>query len=92
MKKDTPPPYQDVLFIDSSNGTKFIIGSTFQSKEKEVFEGTEYPVCRLAVSSASHPFFTKTKKFIDFEKISSEQRAGAKKARETERNGKRKIN
>lgn len=67
MKKDAHPDYQDVLFIDSSTGTKFVIGSTLKTKETEKFEGKEYPVCRVAVSSASHPFYTKSKKFIDTE-------------------------
>lgn len=67
MKKDTHPEYQDVLFVDSSNGTKFLIGSTIQPKETEKFEGKEYPVYRVAVSSASHPFFTKANQFIDAE-------------------------
>ncbi len=38
-----------------------------QPKEKEVFEGKEYPVYRVPVSSASHPFFTGSKQFIDSE-------------------------
>jgi large subunit ribosomal protein L31 len=67
MKKDTHPPYQEVLFVDSSNGFKFVCGSTLQPKEKEVFEGKEYPVYRVAVSSSSHPFFTKSKQFMDTE-------------------------
>lgn len=67
MKKQGHPPYQDVLFIDSATGFKFICGSTLQTKEKEVFEGKEYPVYRAAVSSASHPFFTKSKQLIDSE-------------------------
>jgi large subunit ribosomal protein L31 len=67
MKKKTHPPYQEVLFIDSSNGYKFVCGSTLQPKEKEEFEGKEYPVYRLSVSSSSHPFFTKSKQFIDTE-------------------------
>ena len=67
MKKQGHPPYQDVLFVDSSTGHKFVCGSTMQPKEKEVFEGKEYPVCRLPVSSASHPFFTGSKQFIDSE-------------------------
>lgn len=66
-KKDTHPPYQDVLFVDSATGAKFLIGSTLQTKEKEMFEGKEYPVCRVAVSSASHPFFTGSKQFVDSE-------------------------
>lgn len=67
MKKEGHPPYQEVLFVDSATGFKFVCGSTLQPKEKEVFEGKEYPVYRVAVSSASHPFFTKTKQFIDSE-------------------------
>ena len=67
MKKEGHPPYQDVLFIDSSTGYKFICGSTLQPKEREVFDGKEYPVYRLPVSSASHPFFTGSKQFIDSE-------------------------
>jgi large subunit ribosomal protein L31 len=67
MKEKIHPPYQEVLFVDSSTGTKFLIGSTLQPKEKEKFEGKEYPVVRIPVSSASHPFFTKANQFIDSE-------------------------
>jgi large subunit ribosomal protein L31 len=67
MKKNTHPPYQDVLFVDSSTGIKFICGSTLQPKERETFEGKEYPVCRVSISSASHPFFTGATQFIDSE-------------------------
>lgn len=67
MKEKTHPPYQEVLFVDSSTGATFIIGTTLQTKEKEEFEGKEYPVCRVPISSSSHPFFTKSKQFIDSE-------------------------
>jgi large subunit ribosomal protein L31 len=67
MKDKIHPPYQDVLFVDSSSGYKFVCGSTMQPKQKESFEGKEYPVVYLATSSASHPFFTKSKQFIDTE-------------------------
>jgi large subunit ribosomal protein L31 len=67
MKKEGHPPYQEVLFVDSSTGFKFVCGSTLQPKEKDVFEGKEYPVYKVSVSSASHPFFTKSKQFIDSE-------------------------
>jgi len=59
MKKEGHPPYQEVLFIDSSTGHKFIIGTTLQPKEREKFEGKEYPIYRLPISSYSHPFFLK---------------------------------
>lgn len=67
MKEKTHPPYQEVLFEDSSTGAKFIIGSTLQPKEKTSYEGKEYPLYRVPVSSASHPFFTKATQFMDTE-------------------------
>jgi len=67
MKKNTHPEYQDVLFVDSSTGHKFVCGSTLKTDETEVFEGKEYPVCRVSVSSSSHPFFTGSKQFVDAE-------------------------
>ncbi len=67
MQDKKHPPYQEVLFEDSSTGTKFIIGSTLQTKEKVVYEGKEYPHIRVPVSSASHPFFTKATQFMDAE-------------------------
>jgi large subunit ribosomal protein L31 len=67
MKQKIHPSYQEVLFVDSSTGVSYLIGSTLQTKEREVFEGKEYPVCRVPISSSSHPFFTKAKQFIDSE-------------------------
>ena len=67
MKKDTHPAYQEVLFVDSSTGHKFVVGSTIKSKETGEFEGKTYPMIRLPISSASHPFYTKTNQFVDAE-------------------------
>lgn len=67
MKKQGHPQYQEVLFVDSSTGYKFVCGSTMKPKETEVFEGKTYPVCRLPISSASHPFFNKTTQLLDTE-------------------------
>lgn len=67
MKKEGHPPYQDVLFVDSATGFKFVCGTTLQPKEREMFEGKEYPVYRASISSASHPFFTGAKQMIDSE-------------------------
>ena len=53
--------------MDSSTGYRFIIGSSLQTKEKEVFKGKEYPVCHLSTSCYSHPFFTGSNKFVDAE-------------------------
>jgi large subunit ribosomal protein L31 len=67
MKESKHPQYQDVLFEDSSTGSKFIIGSTLQPKERITHEGKEYPLYRVSVSSASHPFYTKANQFMDTE-------------------------
>ena len=67
MKKDTHPKYQEVLFVDSSTGFKFVCGSSVQPKQKETFEGKEYPVVHVAISSSSHPFFVGGKQFVDTE-------------------------
>lgn len=67
MKKQGHPPYQDILFVDTSTGFRLVCGSTLQPKEREVFEGKEYPVYKVPVSSSSHPFFTGSSQFVDSE-------------------------
>jgi large subunit ribosomal protein L31 len=67
MKDDLHPAYQNVLFVDSSTGYKFVCGTTLQPKTTEMFEGKEYPVYHVSVSSSSHPFFTGSTQFIDTE-------------------------
>ena len=67
MKKSAHPPYQEVLFIDSASGHRFLCGSTLQPQAKEMFNGKEYPVSYLSISSTSHPFFTGSKQLVDSE-------------------------
>ena len=67
MKKNGHPEYRDVLFVDSATGYKFVCGSTLKPEKTEVYEGKEYPVFTVPVSSASHPFFTGSNQFIDSE-------------------------
>lgn len=67
VKKNTHPKYKKVLFVDSSTGTKFVCGSTLECEETEVYEGQEYPVYRVPVSSASHPVYTGSTQFVDSE-------------------------
>ncbi len=89
MKKEGHPPYQEVLFVDSATGFRFVCGSTLQPKEREVFEGKEYPVYKVPVSSASHPFFTGSKQFIDSEgRVDKFVKRYAKKAEKKEEGAK----
>jgi len=67
MKKQGHPPYQEVLFIDESSQDKWVCRSTYQTDERETFEGQEYPVCRVAISGYSHPAYTGTQQFVDTE-------------------------
>lgn len=67
MKQDTHPDYQEVLFIDTATGHKFVCGSTLKPEETEEFEGKTYPAYKVPISSASHPFFTGSQQFIDSE-------------------------
>jgi large subunit ribosomal protein L31 len=66
MKKGIHPEYRDVIFWDTSSDTKFLSRSTSNTKETAKWEdGKEYPVIKVEVSSASHPFFTGKKMFVD---------------------------
>ncbi len=66
MKKDIHPKnYRMVIFQDSSSGAMFLIGSTIETKETGTFEGKEYPLTKVEISSASHPFYTGNEKVLD---------------------------
>jgi large subunit ribosomal protein L31 len=66
MKKGIHPEYNDVVFWDTSSDSKFLTRSTLKSKEMVKWtDGKEYPVIKVEVSSASHPFFTGKKMFLD---------------------------
>ena len=68
MKKEIHPAnYRPVLFIDNSDGTEFIIPSTVITKEtgKSKFDKKEYPVFRVEISSATHPFYTGEMRTLD---------------------------
>lgn len=59
MQKDKHPPYQPVIFLDSSCDYKILSRSTMKSEETMEWEdGNSYPVIRVEISSASHPFYT----------------------------------
>ena len=66
MKDGIHPDYHPVVFLDTSDGTSFLTRSTIRSKETTKWEdGNEYPLVKVDISSASHPYFTGKMKFID---------------------------
>jgi large subunit ribosomal protein L31 len=85
MKADTHPNYQPVVFQDISSEFAFLTRSTMSSKEKIKWEdGQEYPLIKVEISSASHPFYTGKQKVMDtggrIDKFKRRYAAGAKKA------------
>ncbi len=66
MKKDIHPNYREVVFWDLTSDYKFLSRSCVETKESIVFEdGKEYPVCKVEVSSQSHPFYTGKNVLLD---------------------------
>ena len=66
MKKDIHPEYKEVVFFDTSSDFKFITKSTMTSKETIKWEdGKEYPLVKVDISSASHPYYTGKMKYVD---------------------------
>lgn len=69
MKKAVHPDnYRLVVFEDLNNGFKFLTRSTATSDETVKWEdGQEYPIVRVHITSASHPYFTGEERILDIE-------------------------
>lgn len=69
MKKDLHPDnYRLVVFEDLNNGTRFLTRSTVATEETVKWEdGQEYPLVKVHITSASHPFFTGEERILDIE-------------------------
>jgi large subunit ribosomal protein L31 len=66
MKADIHPQYRDVVFFDVTSDFKILTRSTLSSKETTKWEdGKEYPLIKVEISSASHPFYTGKHKVMD---------------------------
>ena len=63
-----PKNYRKVVFQDISCDFKFLTQSTMGSKETIKWEdGQEYPLIKVDISSASHPFYTGKQRMLDTE-------------------------
>lgn len=63
-----PTDYRPVVFSDEAAGFAFLTQSTAQSNDTIEWEdGNTYPLIKIHISSASHPFFTGEEKIIDTE-------------------------
>jgi len=63
-----PQNYRPVVFSDDVAGFAFLTQSTAQTDDEIKWEdGKTYPLVKVHISSASHPFFTGEEKIIDTE-------------------------
>jgi large subunit ribosomal protein L31 len=69
MKKAIHPDnYQLTVFEDLNNGFRFLTRSTAATSETTKWEdGNEYPLLKVHITSASHPFFTGEERVLDIE-------------------------
>ena len=66
MKKDIHPEYREVVFLDAAANFSFLTRSCVETDETIKWtDGKEYPLYKLEISSASHPFFTGKMKLVD---------------------------
>ena len=66
MKKGIHPVYREVVFWDTSSDFKLLTRSTAHTKDTIQWEdGKEYPLVKVEISAASHPFYTGKKIFVD---------------------------
>lgn len=68
MKKEIHPEARLVVFNDISCNHSVLTLSTIKTKDTTTWEdGQEYPLAKVEISSASHPFFTGKQKIVDTE-------------------------
>jgi large subunit ribosomal protein L31 len=69
MKKELHPKnYRPVVFQDLNNNYSFLTRSTVATEETVKWEdGNEYPLVKVHITSASHPFFTGEERVLDIE-------------------------
>ena len=66
MKPDLHPEYRPVVYQDTSSDFAFLTRSTIQTSETiEWTAGETYPLAKLEISSASHPFYTGKQILVD---------------------------
>ena len=66
MKPDLHPNYRPVVYQDTSSDFAFLTRSTIETDDTiEWTDGETYPLAKLEISSASHPFYTGKQILVD---------------------------
>lgn len=77
-----PDNYRLTVFQDLNNNQTFLTRSTVATEETIELDGTTYPLVKVHISSASHPFFTGEERIVDVEgrvdRFKARQAAAAK--------------
>jgi large subunit ribosomal protein L31 len=69
MKKSLhPDTYRLVVFEDLNNRSRFLTRSTIATNDTTKWDdGNDYPLVKVHITSASHPFFTGEERILDIE-------------------------
>lgn len=63
-----PDDYRLIVIEDLNNGFRFLTRSTARAEETTKWEdGEEYPLLKVHITSASHPFYTGEERILDIE-------------------------
>jgi large subunit ribosomal protein L31 len=65
VKENTHPAYRPVVFYDAGAQFHLLTRSTIKSTETIEYQGQTYPLVKVDISSATHPFFTGKQTFMD---------------------------
>jgi large subunit ribosomal protein L31 len=66
MRKGIHPQYRPVVFQDTSADFAFITRSTITTNDTiEWTDGNTYPLKKVEISAASHPYYTGQMKIVD---------------------------
>lgn len=65
MKPEIHPEERPVIFQDTTNNEMFKIESSVKTTQTIEVDGQEYPLVRIDVTSASHPFYTGQTRILD---------------------------
>jgi large subunit ribosomal protein L31 len=66
VKPELHPNYRPVVYQDTSSDFAFLTRSTIETDDTIEWEdGNTYPLAKLEISSASHPFYTGKQILVD---------------------------
>jgi large subunit ribosomal protein L31 len=65
MQADIHPKTRWVIFQDTISGCQFRVMSAIKTEATVKIEGQDYPLVKVDVSSASHPFYTGQQRILD---------------------------